>query len=406
MSNNKIDFINDLLASEKLSINEKKKILDLTKNELKNFDSENSEIKKRIDSIEVKIKKLEGETINIPEGVIINEPVNNLPEYKSPKYLKDFLLEYNQDPILKYTCHTIDNPNSLQNILDECKIESYDFQQHLNSIQKKYNNLTYKYKGKILTNITSLIGVYLGTYTSRKVWSEENIEIKWISPELIQWAIDNPGKFPNPLEEFQREKFGFQSINLNNGNTLTNFSELVIFFKNLFHFKSSNKLKTKIEEIIFLNFNDNNEYKFLFDSNFFEDIEIFTYSDSLMQAFVGVIKMSKKQFPNEKLDVKLFLNYDEQSLKEFKIVILNSIKFKKHVSALMPVDKIEQIGRYGDDFTDLIKKQLNGLCNFYIQAEFEDQQSIGIVNIWDGLPLEFKKTNKNIEGVEFILKMY
>lgn len=409
MGNNKIDFINELLSSKKIKIDEKNRILELTKKELHNFDSENAEIKQRIDNIELKIKELKEETKvkpnqNSTPRVTIRQE-NNLPEYKNPKDLNDFLLEYNQDPILRYTCHTIDNPGSLQNILDECNLESYDFQTHLNNIQKRFNNLSYKYKDKVLKNITTLISVYLGTFQKENEWSKEKIKTKWSSPELLQWAHSNPGKVPNPLDEFQREKFGFQSINLNNGRTLTNFSELVIYFKNLFHFKSSNKLKTKIEETIFLNFDDDG-YKFLFDLNFLEDIEIFTYSDSLMQAFVGIIKMSKKQFQNEILNVKLFLNYDEQSLKEFKIVILNSKKFKKHVSALKSDNKIEKTGRYGDDFTDLINKQLNGLCDFYIHAEFEDMLTIGIINIWNGLDVEFRPSGKEVEGVEFILKMY
>ena len=53
--------------------------------------------------------------------------IKNLKEYLSPKDLHDFLLEYNQDLILKYTCHTIDSSESIQNILNRCKIEEYDF---------------------------------------------------------------------------------------------------------------------------------------------------------------------------------------------------------------------------------------------------------------------------------------
>jgi len=240
MSNNKIDFINDLLSSKKIKIEEKNRILELTKSELKNFDSDNSEIKRRIDTIEDKIKDLEGEKKNDIQTLTnnIEQEVNKLPEYKNPKDLRDFLLEYNQDLLLKYTCHTIDNPGSFQNIINECKIESYDFKIHLNNIQKRYNNLSYKYKDKVLKNITTLISVYLGTFLKGNEWSEEKIKIKWSSPELLEWANNNPGKVPNPLDEFQREKFGFQTIHLNNGNTLTNFSELVIQFKNLFHFKS------------------------------------------------------------------------------------------------------------------------------------------------------------------------
>lgn len=396
--NDKISFIADLLNSKKITVEEKTRVLNLTKGEFINIDFENSEIKRRLNEIENQVKQLKFQVPDKTTTVGKSPEKNTLPDYKNPKDLRDFLLEYNQNPILKYTCHTIDNPSSLQNILLECEMENYDFKIHLAKIQKTYKRLSFKYKDKVLKNITTLISVYLGTYLNKKEWSEEKIKIKWISPELLEWTNSNPAKVPSPLEEFQTDKFRFPTIDLKNGETLTNFSDLVIYFKNLFHFKSSNKLKNKIDEIIFLNFNDNS-YDFQFDSDFYEDIEIFTYSDSLMQAIVGIIKMSKQQFENEKLNVKFFLNYNESSLKEFKIVTLNSKKFKKHANALTHE-------RYGDDFSNLINNQLNGLCNFYLQAEFEDKKSVGIINIWDGLPLEFIQSDKEIEGVEFILKMY
>lgn len=319
----------------------------------------------------------------------------NLPEYLNPKDLRDFLIEYNQNSVLKYTCHEIDDQDRFQNLLEQCKSNHYEFEKHLKKIHIVYNQLTYTFQKKISANLIVLIATYIGTYDKELTWSENNIAIKWTSPELFQWSTANSGKVPNPSDAFQVEKFRFNTIELNNGNSISNFSELVIYFKNLFHFKNGNTLKSKLEETIFMHF-QNEQFNIRFDNEFSERIELFTYSESLMQAFVKIInqKYHKDNFPI--LDVKLYFNYDADNLKEFKIVILNSKEFGKHFIDF----------RLGDDFTNLIDKQINGLCDFYIKAYFDDQMSVGMVNIWNGKPMEFIPSNKEIEGVEFILKMY
>ncbi|MDB2612618.1 hypothetical protein N9Z00_02515, partial [Flavobacteriaceae bacterium] len=318
-----------------------------------------------------------------------------LNNYLNPKDLHDFLLEYNQDPILKYTCHTIDSDESFQNILNESKTQEYEYLKHLKIIQRNYNKLSYKYSGKVLKNIRGLISTYLGTYNKDGAWSEK-IRIKWISEELELWCKQNKGKVPNPLDAFQNENFRFQTIELKNGSSISNFSDLVIYFKHLFHIKNTNPLKLLIEESIFFNFNDKEKYRFLFDDGFSNNIDLFTYTEALIQAFDKIIETSKKYHDDEILDVKLYFGYDDNNFKEFKIVILNSKIFGKNFSDFRP----------GEDLTDLINKQINGLCDFYINAFFEDKQSVGIMNVWNGKQKEFKLYDQEIEGVEFILKMY
>lgn len=52
-------------------------------------------------------------------------PKSNLPEYRSAKDVMDFLLEYNQDPILKYTCHPIDDLSVINEIAEQCENKVY-----------------------------------------------------------------------------------------------------------------------------------------------------------------------------------------------------------------------------------------------------------------------------------------
>ena len=220
--------------------------------------------------------------------------------------------------------------------------------------------------------------------------------MKWISPELEIWCNQNNGKVPNPLGAYQNEKFKFPTIELNNGDAISNFSDLVIYYKDLFHVKESNPLKPLLEASIFFYFSDESKYKFMFDAAFSNNIDLFTYTEALTQGFKKIIDMSKKYYKNEILNVKLCFGYDKNNLKEFKIVILNSKKFGKNFKDF----------RLGDDLTDLINMQINGLCDFYINAYFEDQGNTGIVNVWNGKPLKFNLCKDEIDGVEFLLKMH
>jgi hypothetical protein len=106
--------------------------------------------------------------------------------------------------------------------------------------------------------------------------------------------------------------------------------------------------------------------------------------------------MSKNRHRDKRLNVKLYFGYDKNELKEFKIVILNCKIFGKNFCDF----------RLGDSLTDLIKSQINGLCDLYIKAYFDDKKSVGLVNIWNDKEMDFEECKEEIEGVEFILKMY
>ena len=59
-------------------------------------------------------------------------------------------------------------------------------------------------------------------------------------------------------------------------------------------------------------------------------------------------------------------------------------------------------GRFGTKLSDLIQNQINGLCDFYIQADFDNNQ-FAQINLWNGEAIE-PKPLKSYVGVEFILK--
>ena len=62
----------------------------------------------------------------------------------------------------------------------------------------------------------------------------------------------------------------------------------------------------------------------------------------------------------------------------------------------------DSINKIGEKQTLLIKNQINGICELYIQADFGNGQYAEI-NLWDGKRRTAKDIEK-MEGVKYILK--
>jgi hypothetical protein len=395
MSNNKIDFINDLLSSKKIKIEEKSKVLELTKVELMNFGVENTEIKKRIDNIENRIKEIEGEITNdisdkINSEYFQNEEKKLLPDYQDPKDLKKFLLEFNQNPILKYTCHEIDD---MEFFLENFENKVFSLDNYLMLINREYKKISSKYYGKINKNIQGLIWAYL---KGGNPWSSDKIKISWGSEQLKQWCINHQDMVPNPGINLRRlmryDGFEFDSFFSKNTNKrIASFSDLVIHFKHMFHIRNDNSLKQIIER-------KNLIEKYIeyidFEINLPENIEFFSDVDKITQAYQRIIEMildfvnsNKKEKPIIKL-----------SLFEVKNEIIFSIHHKNSVFG----KRISNcINRVGEKENNLINNQINGICKMHLKADF-GEGNFAEINLWNGQPRMSNKLNE-FEGVEFQL---
>lgn len=393
MSNSKIDFINDLLSSKKIKIEEKSRILELTKVELLNFDAESDEIKRRIDKIENKIKELEGETSNDfleLDNIDIDVQKNQLPAYKNPKDLNNFLLEYNKNFILKYTCHEIDD---LESFLETFENKIFSLDEYRFLIDREYKKISSKYYGKINKNIQGLIWAYL---KGGNPWSSDKIKVNWGSEQLKQWCINNPTAVPNPGLNLRRimryDGFEFESfLSKNTSKRIASFSDLVIHFKHLFHIRNDNSLKHIIER---KNLAENYAENIEFRMNLPENIEFFSDVDKIIQAYEKIIEMILEFVQNnnkEKPIINLSL-YELNNEVMFSIHHLNSI-FGKTIANC--------INRPGEKETSLIRNQINGVCKLKLKADF-GEQNFAEINLWDGQIRQSKKLDK-FEGVEFQL---
>lgn len=393
MSNNKIDFINDLLSSKKIKIEEKSKILELTKIELMNFDNESEEIKRRIDKIESKIKNLEGEKINDfsdVTAIVIEEQKNQIPDYKNPADLTDFLLEYNKNLILKYTCHEIDDLESFLECFDK---RTFSLEEYKSLVDKEYKKISSKYYGKINKNIQGLIWAYL---KGGNPWSSDKIKVSWGSEQLQEWCINNPALVPNPGLNLRRtmryDGFEFDSfLSKNTNKRIASFSNLVIHFKHLFHIRNDNSLKQIIER---KNTTENYAKNIEFKINLPENIEFFSDVDKIIQAYEKIIEMILEFVKNnnkEKPIIQLTL-YEENTEIIFSIHHTNSI-FGKTISNC--------INRVGEKEINLIRNQINGICKMNLKADF-GEGNFAQINLWNG-QLRKSKTLDRFAGVEFQL---
>ena len=390
----KIDFIIDLLGNKKLDTRNKERILSLTASEIKTFENKEVEILERITNIENKLNK--PLSIPIPNPSIQPNPISDLPEYISPSGLTEFLNEYNQHPILKYTCHEIFDQETITEINIACDNQEYIFSDHQKVIKIAFNTLTKKYL--ISKNIFTLIKCYLDGGGN---WSSEKFKINWKSEQLITWANQNKGLVPNPGDTL-RNKLKYNGFEIDEpilpkltGKRIMFFSDLVIHFKNLFHIKFDNSLKYLISRS-----NDLNDFNEIIDfeiepTSFSENIEFFADVDKLIQAYQSIIKITiecSTKNNNGKPHIRLSLKETKEGQVIFGIHHKNSVYQKSIVNT---------INRIGESQSNLIKHLINGVCDLFIKADFGNGQYAEI-NLWNGNERKAVKIDQ-FDGVEYLL---
>lgn len=435
MAKDKYDFIQELLASKQLSPAQKERVLTLTSVEIKK-DKESGEIleervkkleeqissaiKIELKSVSEEIESVESENI-IKQNVITKE-VNiltenkivrgqsapeNLPKYINPfskGALTDFLLAYNQNQILKYTCHTVDSQSVLDTVTNFLGLKVYDFQKHQDLISETFKKLADEYY--VNFRIKNLMYVYLTgkTFNGKESdWSSEEITENWGSANLQKWSIDFPGIVPNAGPQLQKVfknkgyKLNKSFVSKYSGKRISYFSDLTLHFKALFHINSDNNLKDIITNINKIERFDKDVDFYIPQDKFRETIELFTDVDKLVQSYHKIIEMildvsKKKGFPRPKITLT-FLE-TEKNFVEFGIHHTNSPFYQKSPTNVK--------NRIGSSQYELITNQVNGLCNMYLSAYFENGESY-VINLWDEKKRSLETTGK-VNGVKYILK--
>lgn len=332
--------------------------------------------------------------------------------YISPKNLHELLYRFNQDPILKYTCHEIDNIETVEEICRLCETETYSVRRHSEIISNAFRQLMQGLRRDgIYTDkkMYGLMAVYLtgSTNNGETRWSSLNIDTNWASEDLLSWGDSNPGIVPSPgrnIAKGQRNS-GYELPNeiLSNlsGNRILSFNELVIYFKCLFHIRRDNSLKdiltyiNRIEQYVDENININ-----FVENSFATNIELLTNVDKLIQAYKSIIRICKNCNKDEFVNIQLSFNENEGNV-FFCIHHINTVYGKSLTAATQ---------RIGADHSNLIKNQINGLCDLYIEADFGNQDYARISLWYEGsnplgdTPHIDVENLENCQGVKYILK--
>ena len=392
---NKYEFIRELLSDKKTNQNLRDRILDLASIEIKKDNDIGEVLEKRV----VKIENIIGLTNNTEKPSIskfnltkdkikesnqnLNSPNNTLDrnlslpkKYLDPSGIYKYLLAYNQDPILKSTCHLIDS-HELDIIKRYCKTEVYNFEEHLKQIIISFTKIN---ELSAPSYLKALIRVYL---TGKKYneeladgWSEDNIKLCWSDISIKEWCNKNPGIPPSPdvgLSD-KLENSGFQLLSpiKIKDEHIQSLSNLVLHFKRLFHVREDNSLlKILHNQNNFKKWNEKIDFHFLKDS-FPENIEFFTDVDKLVQCYNDIIQLIINLNKEERPIVYLTLGENENTIK-LSIKCTNR-EFGKSLESA----KIRLIGT---KYASIINK-LNGICNFYLQADF-GQKTFSKLTIWD-----------------------
>ena len=431
MEKNKYDFISELLEQKKLGPSQKERFLKLVSQELKNEFTSKEEIEYRLKAIEEKLgiekQDLVG-TFNdinlIPESLLVSdfsgidlikvqeiekEIINEIPNintiYFYPASLYKFLFEYNQNQILKSTCHEID-ANALEVILEYCGTEKYDFQLHYKKILSAYEEHE---KKSAPSSIKALIRGYLtgkDFYGNdlKYGWSSDNINTTWNNKQLSDWSILNINLPPNSVEEdylrnrideFELLEHSFTSKI--NGKRVQTFRELVLHFKSLFHIRYGEDSLHQIilNQNIRNNFNDKIDFE-IKEELFPRNIELFTDVDKLLQAYKKIIELIIEQHPKDSKPKVKMTFYEDDSNVYLSIHHLNN-SYNKTIQ--------NTVDRMGQTYTNLINKQLNGLCNLYLNADFKNE-GYASINLWNDKKRMMTKSGLEdfTGGVEHILQ--
>jgi hypothetical protein len=396
MAKNKYDFIKELIEEKKINQNQRERIIELATREI----SIEGTLEERVQKIEEIVFK---NTIESHTKIEVDISTDlSLPKYLDPYYLYKFLFEYNQNPVLRSTCHDIDS-EEMKKINEYCNSNSYNFKMHLLKITESFDLLEKKYPAP--KQVKGLIRGYLTgkDWFGNQIkdgWSTDGIEISWSSIKLDDWANKNPNVPPNLNEEIagnmKIELLEVDQINSTISVELVqNFTQLVLHFKNLFHLKSgSQSLRSILNRVNAIqNWNEKVEFE-IYDKEFPNNLEHFTHVDSLVQTYNKFLKLIIDHHQgDDRPRVKLRF-YEENHRVYLSIHHLNG-QYNKTLQNCIDRPR-------GRDYKNLIRFHINGLCNMYLKADFGNQE-FAAINLWDGRKLEANKLDK-FTGVEHVLE--
>lgn len=342
-----------------------------------------------------------------PDGeskTVVEKTAEKKTRYISPNNLHSFLYKFNQDNILKYTCHEIDTDEVINDINELCETKRYNIKKHSQLISQALASLLKDFERQRIYldyKFIAMLKAYVGD--SKKEWSTLGIQTSWKSEDLLAWSEQHEGIIPSPGKNIAKKqkdngyKLSKAWISNLNGARILYFRDLVTYFKSLFHIRRDNSLKRIIE---YQNKNLEGVNVTFSDRQFNDGIELLTNVDKLVQAYRSILKICKEANKDDLLNIEICFYESGKS-------VFFTIHDKTHCYGKTLKSTTERIG---ESQSKLIKNQINGMCDLYIEADFGNQE-FARIGLWtkDSAPLgdEPKISVTQLEkviGVKYILE--
>jgi hypothetical protein len=411
MNKSKIDFISDLLAHKNISVVEKERLFELTKDEIRKM--ENGErFKEIIDRIE-KLEREQKEELEREQKEEIapesQETEKGYPMEHRPREITNYLNKFRENTVLKWTTHVWDESKytTISEFIDDLN-QDKDYRKIFNYNIDLYNLIRYflyipynQEKDERMENGIPLYG--FPNYS--------NIKIGWQYPDniLIDWCI---GNFDNKGEY---KKYPFEYVLPDNlrpegtvkGKIITIFENVVDIFKTEIQFRDNyfyQELKKRTNRMSDYQFEGIEQFK---------NLNFYTYTSGVLSA-INIILNEIKRNETEK-NIIFSYSFVEDNQLIIDITHQNSIPTK-----IINCDNPAQFIGGG---LNSIAGALFSLCDFSVISKFRDnagkelQRELSILhekskgtrekkNIKLKTPPELKNYTKDIKGFTYQLKFY
>jgi hypothetical protein len=354
MSENKIDFISDLLGSKKIEPSQKERVFILAANELKKNGETDEKIFAEIEEIKIQLKIFK-ESEEIPKGKNAKKIIHK------PKDVANFMYLFNKRDGFKYLTHDYDEE------------DSFDIKSFLEKAIVIFKTETKKLS--IPTDLWQIVNQF--AFSEKPNWGN-NIKEGFSTPKWTEWSKTNA------LSPIRNKEF-----------------EVIINkFRDLTRIESPN-LENIIEDLKKDVFENSN---FKITQNRLDKADFYTNTITFKSAVKSIFEIiyNKRNIKEESNFLNIMYKGSLQgNYYEVKVIITHVNSYpSKDFAQLHPEWKSEK-GAIGK-----IKKKLFGYCDWSIESKFENGcYRINLLK-GDSVPDYDIISEETVEGTKHILSFY
>jgi hypothetical protein len=401
MNKSKVDFIADLLSEKRLDASDKEKLFQLAFKELRNLETTDEDLRKKVEALEEKINgEGNGRTKSLKKE---NE------NYHNPQKVLGWLQLFTQnDSDIKFSTHLWDDLGRYETINEFFSKINENWKYHKFSILPNYNHNLYYEKVYPFLFQRDLTRLEKDPNEKKEFgWGrgDQLIKIGWQYPNIIkEWCA-------NHFDEKTNKKTPFEMEVPNNvlpsrkihGIPIKYFEDVVEVFKKEIEFRD-NDLYYRIKRLVkkrLSEFNiDENALKSLKGHSFF------TNTEYVEKSIDRILYHISKRTENPEVKIYGSITMDKNY---FVLEIVHKGSFS---DKLLNNNKI-QLNKDSGDMLYILRRTLQSLCDYAIESRFREIESGELVSyrihyLYNGVEEQnwqpFKeKMDKGAEGFKHIL---